>query len=149
MSICGLGSHSLILHLLWPLTRWKHIKVVYIIMLQIVGLSIIGHATKYKWIICEKDSKKNITCDMITFYEFHEYILNYHNILDFWKAKNLMSPSISYDYELIIFTIMFNWMNFFYIESSVMPLIQKKTNLKDFENHKFKYTMKYGFIHLN
>ncbi len=40
------------------------------------------------------------------------------------------------------------------MESSVMPLIQKKKILKDFENHKLKYTMKYGFftksfIHLN
>jgi len=28
----------------------------------------------------------------------------------------------------------------FYIESNVMPLIQRKTILKDFENHKLKYT---------
>jgi hypothetical protein len=27
-----------------------------------------------------------------------------------------------------------------------MPLIQKKTILKDFENHKLKYTMKYDFF---
>jgi hypothetical protein len=37
---------------------WKHIKVEYIIMSQLVKLSIMGHETKYKWIICEKDSKK-------------------------------------------------------------------------------------------
>jgi hypothetical protein len=37
---------------------WKHIKVEYINMSQLVGLSIVGHGTKYKWIICEKDSKK-------------------------------------------------------------------------------------------
>jgi hypothetical protein len=33
-------------------------KVEYIIMSQLVGLSIIGHGTKYKQIISEKDSKK-------------------------------------------------------------------------------------------
>jgi hypothetical protein len=27
-------------------------------MSHLVGLSIIGHGTKYKWTICEKDSKK-------------------------------------------------------------------------------------------
>jgi len=50
----------------------KHIEVEYIIMSQLVRLSIKGHGTKYKWIICEKDFKDNITCDMITLYEFHE-----------------------------------------------------------------------------
>ncbi len=35
---------------------------------------------------------------------------------------------------------------FFDIESSVMPLIERKTILKDFENHKLIYTMKYGFF---
>jgi hypothetical protein len=29
-----------------------------IIVPQFVGLSIMGHGTKYKWIMCEKDSKK-------------------------------------------------------------------------------------------
>jgi len=38
--------------------RWRHIKVEYIIMSQLVKLLIMGHGTKYKWIICEKDSKK-------------------------------------------------------------------------------------------
>jgi hypothetical protein len=33
----------------------------------------------------------------------------------------------------------------FDMEKNVMPLIQMKTILKDFENHKLKYTMKYGF----
>jgi hypothetical protein len=28
-----------------------------------------------------------------------------------------------------------------------MPLIQRKTILKDFENHKLKYTMKYGIFY--
>jgi len=37
-------------------------------------------------------------------------------------------------------------MIFYYVENSVMPLIQRKTILKDFENHKLKYTMKYGFF---
>jgi hypothetical protein len=37
-------------------------------------------------------------------------------------------------------------MIFFDIESSVMPLIQRKTILKDFENHKSRYTIKYGFL---
>jgi hypothetical protein len=36
-------------------------------------------------------------------------------------------------------------MIFFDIESSVMPLIQRKTILEDFENHKLRYSMKYGF----
>jgi hypothetical protein len=35
---------------------------------------------------------------------------------------------------------------FFDIESSVIPLIQRKKILKDFENHRLKYTMKYGFF---
>jgi hypothetical protein len=35
---------------------------------------------------------------------------------------------------------------FFDIESSVMPLIEMKTILKYFENHKLIYTMKYGFF---
>jgi len=29
----------------------------------------------------------------------------------------------------------------------VIPLIQKKTFLKDFENHKLRYTMKYGIFY--
>jgi hypothetical protein len=33
----------------------------------------------------------------------------------------------------------------FDMEKNVMPLIQMKTILKDFENQKLKYTMKYGF----
>jgi hypothetical protein len=76
---------------------------------------------------------------MITLYKFHEYILSYHNILDFWNAKNPRSQSISYDYGLIIFTKMFSWIIFFYIEDSVIPLIQRQTILKDFENHELKY----------
>jgi hypothetical protein len=28
-----------------------------------------------------------------------------------------------------------------------MPLLQRKMILKDFENHKLKYTMKYGFFY--
>jgi len=35
---------------------------------------------------------------------------------------------------------------FFDMESSGMPLIQRKTILKDFENHKLRYTMKYWFF---
>jgi len=60
---------------------------------------------------------------MITLYEFHEYILSYHNILHFWSAKNPTSQFLSYDYQLIIFTKMFSWLIFFDIESNVMPLI--------------------------
>jgi hypothetical protein len=37
----------------------KTLEVEYIIMSQLVGLSIIGHGTKYKQIIYEKDLKKN------------------------------------------------------------------------------------------
>jgi hypothetical protein len=33
-------------------TRWKHTKMEYTILSQLVGLSIMGHGTKYKWIIC-------------------------------------------------------------------------------------------------
>jgi hypothetical protein len=84
---------------------------------------------------------------MITLYGFHKYILSYHNILNFWIAKNFASLSIKYDYGFIIFTKMLNWVIIFYIESSVMPLIQKKVILKDFENHKLKYIMKYGFFY--
>jgi hypothetical protein len=69
---------------------------------------------------------------MITLYEFHEYILNSNNILDFWNVKNLASQSISYDYGLIIFIKMFNWIIFFDIKSNVMPLIHNKTIFKDF-----------------
>jgi hypothetical protein len=36
----------------------KHTKVEYIILSQLVGLSIMGHGTKYERIICEKDSRK-------------------------------------------------------------------------------------------
>jgi hypothetical protein len=81
-------------------------------MSHLVELSIMGHGTKYKWIICEKDSKIIIICDMITLYEFHEYILNYHNILDFWSAKNSTSQFISYDYGFIVFIKMLNWVIF-------------------------------------
>jgi hypothetical protein len=37
-------------------------------------------------------------------------------------------------------------MNFFHIESNMMPLIQRKTILKDFESHKLRYIMKYDFF---
>jgi hypothetical protein len=50
---------------------------------------------------------------MITLYEFYEYIFRNDNILDFWSAKNRVSQSISYEYGLIIFTKMFNWVIFF------------------------------------
>jgi hypothetical protein len=35
---------------------------------------------------------------------------------------------------------------FFLHRNNVMPLIQRKMILKDFENHKLKYTMKYEFF---
>jgi hypothetical protein len=60
---------------------------------------------------------------MITLCEFHEYILSYYNILDFWNAKNLTLESISYDYGLIISTKMFNLAIFLNTKSSVMSLI--------------------------
>jgi hypothetical protein len=41
---------------------------------------------------------------------------------------------------------MFSQMIFFDMESNVMPLTQRKTILKDFENHKLIYTMKYTFL---
>jgi len=37
-------------------------------------------------------------------------------------------------------------MNFFHIESNMMPLIQTNTILKDFESHKLRYIMKYDFL---
>jgi hypothetical protein len=37
-------------------------------------------------------------------------------------------------------------MIFFDMQSNVMPLIQRKTILKDFENHKLIYTMKYSLF---
>jgi len=40
------------------LKKVKTPKVEYMIMSQLVGLSIIGHGTKYKQNICKKDSKK-------------------------------------------------------------------------------------------
>jgi hypothetical protein len=51
----------------------------------------------------------------------------------------------TYDHGLIIFTKTLNLVISFYMESSVMSLIQRKTILKYFENHKLKYIMKYGF----
>jgi hypothetical protein len=84
---------------------------------------------------------------MITLYGFHKYILSYHNILDFWSAKNVVSQSISYDYGLIIFTKMFNWV--ILCDNSVMPLLQRNFFWKDFENHKLRHTMKYGFFKKN
>ncbi len=67
--------------------------------------------------------------------------------MDFWSAKSLTSQSISYDYGFIISIKMLGWVIFLDIESSVMPLIQGKTILKDFENHKLRYIMKYEFFY--
>jgi hypothetical protein len=50
----------------------KHIKVKYIILLQLIRLSIIGEGKKYKWKNMKMIQKNNITYDMITLYEFHE-----------------------------------------------------------------------------
>jgi len=41
---------------------------------------------------------------------------------------------------------MLNSMIFFYIKNNVMPLIQRKIILKDFGNHKLRYTI-YKFIY--
>jgi hypothetical protein len=38
-------------------------------------------------------------------------------------------------------------MKFFYMKNNVMLLIQRKTILKDFENYKLRYTMKYEFFY--
>jgi hypothetical protein len=73
--------------------------------------------------IYENESKNKITYDMITLYEFHEKILSYHNILNFWNAKNLAYQFISYNYEFIIFIKMFSWMIFFDIRNNVIPLM--------------------------
>ncbi len=53
---------------------------------------------------------------------------------------------MSYDYGFVIFTKMLDYY-YFYIENNVMPLIQRKTILKDSENHKSRYTMKDGFVY--
>jgi len=52
--------------------RCKHTKVEYIILSQLVGLSIMGHGMKYKWIICEKDSKRKNYMWYDHTFEFHE-----------------------------------------------------------------------------
>jgi hypothetical protein len=59
--------------------------------------------------------------------------------LNFLNAKNLASQSISFNYELITFIRLFSLLIFIDMEKSVMPLIQRKTILKDFKNHKLKY----------
>ncbi len=62
------------IHFSYGTIGWKHIKVEYIVLSQLVGLSIMGHGSKCKWIICEKDSPNYIYIYiyMITLYEFHE-----------------------------------------------------------------------------
>jgi hypothetical protein len=62
---------------------WKHIKVEYIILSQLVGLLIMSHITKYKWIICKKDPKKYgyMWYDHIVWISWID--LSYYNTLDF------------------------------------------------------------------
>jgi hypothetical protein len=56
-------------------------------MSQFVELSIIGHGTKYKWIICENDSKHLIL--LVIWSHCMNFINRFWvNILKFWNAKN-------------------------------------------------------------
>jgi hypothetical protein len=94
-----LVSHSYNPHF-W---KWKHTKVECIILSQLVGLSIMNHGTKYKWIIFLNDSKKY-------YYMWYDHIiwiswidLSYHNILDFWNATSPTSQSILYNYGFNIY----------------------------------------------
>jgi hypothetical protein len=96
----------------WSYIGWS-IKVESIILSQLVGLSIMGHGTKHKLIICEQNSK-------IIYYMWYDHTVRiswidliHHDILDFWSAKNLMLESISYDYGFFIF-IKKNWMIFWH-----------------------------------
>ncbi len=38
------------------------------------------------WLLAMEQKQNNILYEMITSYEFHEWILNCHNILDFWSV---------------------------------------------------------------
>jgi hypothetical protein len=92
--------------------------------------------------VVKRIQQNNILYEVITSYEYQEWILSYHNILDFWIVKNLHHSPYHMTMDSIFFKKILSWVIFFYMESSGMPLIQKKTILKDFENHKLKYTMK-------
>jgi hypothetical protein len=73
------------------------------------------------------------------------WISSYHNILDFWSAKNLHhNPYLMIMDSLYLLKCLMEW--FFNMENSVIPLIQRKKNLKDFADHNLRYTMKYGLI---
>jgi hypothetical protein len=63
--------------------------------------------------------------------------------MDFWSGKNLHHKLYHMIRDsLYLLKWLIEW--FFYMEICVIPLIQRKTILKDFENHKLRYTMKYG-----
>jgi hypothetical protein len=116
--------------------------VEYIILSQIVRLSIMGHETKYKRIICEKGLKKPL---------IHVIWSHYMNLLDrFWITITYgifeMPKSLHHVImdSLYLLKFLIEW--FFYIKNNVMPLIQRKKKLKDFEHHKLKFTMKYAFF---
>jgi len=90
--------------------------------------------------------ENNILYEVITSYEFQEWILGYHNILDFWSAKNVHhNPCHMIMNSLYLLKFLVEW--FFDMERSVMPLIQRKKILKDFKNHKLKCTMKYNSLY--
>jgi hypothetical protein len=92
----------------------------------------------------KKTKQNNILYELITSYAHQEWISSCHNILDFWSANNLChNPYHMIMDSLYLLKCLIEW--FFYMENSVMPLIQRKINLKDFANHKFRYIMKYGF----
>jgi hypothetical protein len=97
--------------------KWKHTKVECIIMSQLVGLSIMSHGTKYKWIIFLNDSRKY-------YYMWYDHIV--WITITYWtfKMPKALHHNPYYIIMGLIYTKMFNWMIFFNIENSVMPLIQ-------------------------
>jgi len=66
---------------------------------------------------------------MITSYEFQEWILSYHNILDFWSVKNLHHSPY---HRLIIFTKMLSWINFFWPRKQCDAIDTKENNFERF-----------------
>jgi hypothetical protein len=73
------------------------------------------------WLLAMEQKQNNILYEMITSYEFHEWILSCHHILDFWSVIKLHhNPS----YVIMDFTYLLKclieW--FFKHGSVMMPL---------------------------
>jgi hypothetical protein len=108
---------------------------------------ITNDSLSYKRLVANNSfsTSDNRIYEMIISYESQKWILNYHNILDFWNVKNLhYNPYHMIMDSRYLLKCLVKW--FFYMESSVMPLIQRRKILKDFENHKLIYTMKCAFF---